>query len=157
LPLDWVKLLSQSEYLNLCHIKGRECGLTKKAEPPPTRGVSRDSGTASAIHLRQGYGGQDGGWLRRLVRWLVSHLKIPAAREPSVRPQTHDMSAVENRQTIMVAQSPDPSNPFRDTLSGSPLRRFANSAADFHFSTLNRGRAEKIFAKNISLGAQLYL
>ena len=34
------------------------CGLTKKAEPPPTRGVNRDSGTDSA----------NGGWLRRLVR-----------------------------------------------------------------------------------------
>ena len=34
------------------------CGLTKKAEPPPTRGVNRDSGTTSA----------NGGWLRRLVR-----------------------------------------------------------------------------------------
>ena len=33
-------------------------GLTKKAEPPPTRGVNRDSGTDSA----------NGGWLRRLVR-----------------------------------------------------------------------------------------
>src|SRR5208282_5519568 len=32
--------------------------LTKKAEPPPTRDVNRDSGTASA----------NGGWLRRLVR-----------------------------------------------------------------------------------------
>src|ERR1039458_10190203 len=30
----------------------------KQAEPPPTRGVNRDSGTASA----------NGGWLRRLVR-----------------------------------------------------------------------------------------
>src|ERR1017187_1047923 len=35
-----------------------ECGLSKKAEPPPTRDVNRDSGTASA----------NGGWLRRLVR-----------------------------------------------------------------------------------------
>ena len=34
------------------------CGLTKKAEPPPTRDVNRDSGTDRAI----------GGWLRRLVR-----------------------------------------------------------------------------------------
>src|SRR5665213_4019147 len=34
--------------------------LTKKAEPPPTRDVNRDSGTASA----------NGGWLRRLVRRL---------------------------------------------------------------------------------------
>jgi hypothetical protein len=32
--------------------------LTKKAEPPPTRSVNRDSGTDRAI----------GGWLRRLVR-----------------------------------------------------------------------------------------
>src|SRR5271170_1055037 len=38
------------------------CRLTKKAEPPPTRGVNRDSGTASA----------NGGWLRRLVRPHVS-------------------------------------------------------------------------------------
>jgi len=38
-------------------------GLTKKSEPPPTRDVNRDSGTASA----------NGGWLRRLVRRLVSH------------------------------------------------------------------------------------
>ncbi len=39
--------------------------LTKKAEPPPTRGVNRDSGTNSA----------NGGWLRRLVR-PRSHVKI---------------------------------------------------------------------------------
>jgi hypothetical protein len=35
-----------------------EVGLTKKAEPPPTRDVNRDSGTDS----------DNGGWLRRLVR-----------------------------------------------------------------------------------------
>jgi hypothetical protein len=39
-----------------------ECGLTKKAEPPPTRDVNRDSGTDSA----------NGGWLRRLVRPIFS-------------------------------------------------------------------------------------
>jgi hypothetical protein len=33
-------------------------GLTKKAEPPPTRDVNRDSGTDRA----------NGGWLQRLVR-----------------------------------------------------------------------------------------
>ena len=38
-------------------------GLTKKAEPPPTRDVNRDSGTASA----------NGGWLRRLVRPRRNH------------------------------------------------------------------------------------
>ena len=32
-----------------------QCGLTKKAEPPPARDVNRDSGTASA----------NSGWLRR--------------------------------------------------------------------------------------------
>jgi len=42
------------------------CCLTKKAEPPPTRGVNRDSGTASA----------NGGWLRRLVRLIRFHLDI---------------------------------------------------------------------------------
>jgi hypothetical protein len=35
-----------------------QCGLTKKAEPPPTCDANRDSGTDSA----------NGGWLRRLVR-----------------------------------------------------------------------------------------
>jgi hypothetical protein len=42
------------------------CCLTKKAEPPPTRDVNRDSGTASA----------NGGWLRRLVRRHGSHFKV---------------------------------------------------------------------------------
>ena len=40
--------------------------LTKKAEPPPTRDVNRDSGTDSA----------NGGWLRRLVRRLVQCLNF---------------------------------------------------------------------------------
>ena len=40
--------------------------LTKKAEPPPTRDVNRDSGTASA----------NGGWLRRLVRLLAIEIHI---------------------------------------------------------------------------------
>src|ERR1035437_6548789 len=43
--------------------------LTKKAEPPPTRDVNRDSGTASA----------NGGWLRRLVR-RMAHIEITFAR-----------------------------------------------------------------------------
>src|ERR1035438_2605432 len=47
------------------HIKS-SIGLTKKAEPPPTCDVNRDSGTDSA----------NGGWLRRLVRHTVeSHDK----------------------------------------------------------------------------------
>src|ERR1017187_3811947 len=44
--------------------------LTKKAEPPPTRDVNRDSGTDSA----------NGGWLRRLVRphgHIISRTIVP--------------------------------------------------------------------------------
>ena len=48
------------------HVKSKRCGLTKKAEPPPTRDVNRDSGTDSA----------NGGWLRRLVRPLVHGYKL---------------------------------------------------------------------------------
>ena len=44
-------------------IKKSVSGLTKKAEPPPTRGVNRDSGTDSA----------NGGWLQRLVRRQHRH------------------------------------------------------------------------------------
>jgi len=51
-------------------------GLTKKAEPPPTRGVNRDSGTASA----------NGGWLRRLVRHQVNHHKSMPAEMPACKP-----------------------------------------------------------------------
>ena len=40
--------------------------LTTKAEPPPTRDVNRDSGTASA----------NGGWLRRLVRLLAYLVQV---------------------------------------------------------------------------------
>ena len=60
--------------------------LTKKAEPPPTRGVNRDSGTDSA----------NGGWLRRLVRRrrhiqagltnaavALTHRMIPAPTHPT--------------------------------------------------------------------------
>src|ERR1017187_1236974 len=53
---------------------------TKKAEPPPTRGVNRDSGTASA----------NGGWLRRLVRrrsHLVIYQIINAEIMPVIQPK----------------------------------------------------------------------
>ena len=43
------------------------CQLTKKAEPPPTGGVNRDSGTDRA----------NGGWLRRLVRRHISAIPQP--------------------------------------------------------------------------------
>jgi hypothetical protein len=60
-------------------------GLTKKAEPPPTRDVNRDSGTESAIRLRsEATDGQDGGWLRRLVRRL-GHLCVLVPIKARVR------------------------------------------------------------------------
>jgi hypothetical protein len=46
-------------------------GLTKKAEPPPTRDVNRDSGTDRA----------NGGWLRRLVR----RRHVTKSNEPECR------------------------------------------------------------------------
>src|SRR5665213_707080 len=51
----------------MCFIS--RCCLTKKAEPPPTRDVNRDSGTASA----------NGGWLRRLVRQHLVYIHINLA------------------------------------------------------------------------------
>ena len=48
---------------NKIKIQSVRSGLTTKAEPPPTWDANRDSGTDSA----------NGGWLRRLVRPLLSH------------------------------------------------------------------------------------
>jgi len=56
-------------------------GLTKKAEPPPTRDVNRDSGTDRA----------NGGWLRQLVR---QH-----------RQRVHDAPVHDTRQTNLVVES----------------------------------------------------
>jgi len=55
-------------------------GLTKKAEPPPTRDVNRDSGTDRA----------NGGWLRRLVRPQRIHYIKPCkplatTRQPPIK------------------------------------------------------------------------
>src|ERR1019366_8566469 len=62
------QLPAESSSKMLAYFSWRECGLTEKAEPPPTRDVNRDSGTASA----------NGGWLRRLVRRLnhVTHSNL---------------------------------------------------------------------------------
>src|SRR5271157_4039453 len=43
----------------------------EKAEPPPTRGVNRDSGTASA----------NGGWLRRLIRQQFHNVSVTNHRD----------------------------------------------------------------------------
>jgi hypothetical protein len=52
--------------------------LTKKAEPPPTRSVDRDSGTDNAI----------GGWLRRLVRPRLHRNKNLSASGTQTTPVT---------------------------------------------------------------------
>src|ERR1019366_4492269 len=51
-------------------IKFASSSLTKKAEPPPTRDVNRDSGTDRA----------NGGWLRRLVRRLAHITNLASCR-----------------------------------------------------------------------------
>ena len=58
--------------------------LTKKAEPPPTRGVNRASGTASA----------NGGWLRRLVRHLGFKLQV----RQNWRVKYHQLSTEERHE-----------------------------------------------------------
>src|ERR1035441_6414422 len=58
--------------------------LTKKAEPPPTRGVNRDSGTDRA----------NGGWLRRLVRHLGFKFEV---RQPW-RVKYHQLSTEERHE-----------------------------------------------------------
>ena len=53
-----LRTLNQNVTADNINAHKRASCLTKKAEPPPTRDVNRDSGTDSA----------NGGWLRRLVR-----------------------------------------------------------------------------------------
>ena len=69
--LPWPDKIDRKSHQRVCHPNPRyrcafthsaPCRLTKKAEPPPTRDVNRDSGTASA----------NGGWLRRLVGRVLS-------------------------------------------------------------------------------------
>jgi hypothetical protein len=47
-----LKNLSRHTYKHIAHKSPQNAQQPKKAEPPPTRGVNRDSGTASAIRLR---------------------------------------------------------------------------------------------------------
>ena len=65
------RTLINGEILCFCSIS--KLRLTKKAEPPPTRDVNRDSGTASA----------NGGWLRRLVRPLIHASESPSDAAPA--------------------------------------------------------------------------
>jgi hypothetical protein len=68
----------------------RVCRLTKKAEPPPTRDVNRDSGTASA----------NGGWLRRLVRHQrrENHNKIKQIKTLTHLQAPHLLAASNRRE-----------------------------------------------------------
>ena len=72
------------------HVKSKRCGLTKKAEPPPTRDVNRDSGTDSA----------NGGWLRRLVRpHGQSHKSISRCVSLTVNSPNHSSNPAQNSPT----------------------------------------------------------
>ena len=80
----FVSYHSQS-YLNIaCCVF---CRLTKKAEPPPTCDVNRDSGTASA----------NGGWLRRLV--------IPRVE------RVHHRLPFQSQMRMIAAQKRSPQKP----------------------------------------------
>jgi hypothetical protein len=76
-------------------LMARRC-LTKKAEPPPTRGVNRDSGTDRA----------NGGWLRRLVRrrHSLSLLTIVSISIPSGYPIRQPKAA--NFPVIVITSAP---------------------------------------------------
>jgi hypothetical protein len=87
-----VELYLSSHYSALCEkCHDAQCCLTKKAEPPPTGDVNRDSGTGSA----------NGGWLRRLVRRLAH---FESARKHRIRAfwQTRTPSATEDDRKASV-------------------------------------------------------
>jgi hypothetical protein len=72
--------------------------LTKKAEPPPTRGVNRDSGTASA----------NGGWLRRLVRPQAYHFDLAKDGNSISRMKIHDNATPANmKHEILPLPAPE--------------------------------------------------
>jgi hypothetical protein len=65
--------------------------LTKKAEPPPTRDVNRDSGTDRA----------NGGWLRRLVRPLATIYKHKMKKLSSkTEAMIHDRTTAMTRDIL---------------------------------------------------------
>src|ERR1039457_466305 len=86
--------LSVLFFINVCS------GLTKKAEPPPTCDVNRDSGTDSA----------NGGWLRRLVRPHVSHAFCTdgcASKIPTTTPMARKMPSIiaKSRGAISITRA----------------------------------------------------
>src|SRR5665647_1116655 len=78
-------------------------GLTKKAEPPPTRDVNRDSGTASA----------NGGWLRRLVRRIIHDYHL--FKSPS-------LTAVLHATTMLMPISIVPTRTEPETFRATPSK-----------------------------------
>ena len=83
------EMYNNNQYGRLKFISARS-GLTKKAEPPPTRDVNRDSGTASA----------NGGWLRRLVRRLViTHNSVNHSGSVPTRYDIRKVEYVKNIKT----------------------------------------------------------
>jgi hypothetical protein len=74
--------------------------LTKKAEPPPTRDVNRDSGTDSA----------NGGWLRRLVR-RHGHINLLVKASQSVISQINPPIHQDTFEDTNLAQAASHNKP----------------------------------------------
>src|ERR1017187_405896 len=85
--------------------------LTKKAEPPPTRDVNRDSGTDSA----------NGGWLQRLVRPRCVNLhKTIRQKSPPKNLSATLARQLPNRRSCNCSNLPQtsaPQNPNHRNLS----------------------------------------
>ena len=81
------------KFMKLVLFHGARVGLTKKAEPPPTCDVNRDSGTDSA----------NGGWLRRLVRRLAHRLRTYARTFKSKHRKVSVLTS-RNMKTVRTCQ-----------------------------------------------------
>ena len=121
-------------------------GLTKKAEPPPTRFVGRDSGTDSA----------NGGWLRRLVRprhhhkslnFLIAFRKDATAKTtPSNPPNANKILATTEFQAVGInGMPPRKSVSFHANKNANPAKPMATIAPtsqDHALSASNRKMLE---------------
>ena len=96
--------------------------LTKKAEPPPTRDVNRDSGTDSA----------NGGWLRRLVRLRIFHTKRLIEHIIKYERTRHDYG-IRWRYFILLERRPISSRAF-DIQSTTALGSFGGGFSCVIFS-----------------------
>ena len=121
-----------------CLYRALDCGLTKKAEPPPTNDVNRDSGTDSA----------NGGWLRRLVRRHGRHAQNLSANRKLASQLVRRASQPENWRRRSSARRRNSSEGRRNLSEGrrnsSEGRR--NSSEGRRKSSEGRRRPEKAVA-----------